>query len=264
MCINCNIPLPLKDHVAACLGLPNIKELCVDDNELSYLLSIRDLINLILRFITQKEDTISIPLGDKWKFQLAPFLSHGLGIKLFCITENVDSIEDIRKLLGLSDFSYVYKQNLQVLNFTNVHQKEFMWRFELEFPNSPSLFKIAIGKISDKPNPDPPRQMPEGYPLQQLCFQTILSIPAFQFYGEEETVEQKWRLIERIQVEHSKDEIWNAIRNAGGQYQFVSGTVVIGDKSWRSMMQHFGSYIILRLGEIGHEIIDWVRLFWNR
>ena len=75
------------------------------------------------------------------------------------------------------------------------------------------------------------RDIPKGYPIEQLCFHNALAAAALKIYGDDEFMKRAKNPLGALGVtseilkEKSPAEIWQAMQDMKDRVQHVSGTV---------------------------------------
>ena len=221
MCVNCNIPLPLSKSAS--------KELICGlelPNDWNIIISIRDLISQIIR-ITSTWDVASISKNLTElleKLCIKPFQDIG--------DTNLDiTSDDLQTFLGLSDFAGSYSLFLDECNFFNVKQYEITMTHKIYVAGN--VFNIGRLQKRDTIMANH-RSLPENYPLQQLCFQTILLKAAMllsengdEFLKQMTNQDSMWQIcrIDDLMKTVSRDVIWDAIMKPDERFMLQKGII---------------------------------------
>ena len=137
MCINCNLLFPVSDAALECLNLPAPRSGEV------ILMSTRQMLDLIMSTVGLVKNTTS---KDRVFRKLVRALKIG---EFYSVPEEL-SESDMRKLLGLSDFSNVFTIYLKDHNFVNEGQYEVVNR--ATFSDSLRGAQIHSGNVSSSPS----------------------------------------------------------------------------------------------------------------
>ncbi len=218
MCINCNIPFPLTEETLRILRIPKHSEAeCM-------MMSTRDMIEFLAMLIRQYPADIR----NEWMKEVL----RNLKIEAFCDPTSIEiDTDDIKWFLGLSDLSRVFTVHLKECNFTNQAQYDIKVLQTFENSEATGACQVKSGFFNRKREDIEPRKMPEGYPLEQLCYHTILSKAAILLYSSEVTTEQlsDWSgmitMSKKMLNEKSPRDIWRAISSKNNNIQMVSGVI---------------------------------------
>jgi hypothetical protein len=186
MCVNCNLPLPLKLRVARALGLyhesmdgggsaPRVTAI-----EGAALLNakpdaLRSLLSGCGRGHTHPLSNRSLPQA---RHGLTALVSHNCLRTLLAGLPPAVTARLLHKVPGAAaaasddtadvDISSLYRSGLDRVNFTNVNQFEYV--IVGEAYETATGIDFAVGLLRDAPSAPPARCMPRGYPVEQLCF----------------------------------------------------------------------------------------------
>lgn len=153
MCINCNIYLRVTRKAAAALvGEENVPDDVPDANDakvkgkggaMHVLASHRQVLELLRRRVFDSAELV----------EAFPEVRQGIADEL-----SLEHLDDL-------DIEDLFEEGgLRSTNFTNAD------RFDVVVVRECAGF--AVGTVTPKADPPPPRTMPEGYPLDQLCYQS--------------------------------------------------------------------------------------------
>ena len=197
-------PFPLTANTINVLSLTEAP----DGSQL--IISTRDFIEYIFAIVTQWD----MDVHDRNIYLKS--LIENLNIKPFCdplVIQNPS--KHLNHFFALSDLSACFKIHLKDCNFTNVSQYDIKVKQKCQImPNQTCTLKC--GSFEKNNLNLEPRQMPEGYPLEQLCFHTVLVTACIVFYKDEITSEmlhgtRSISIMQKMLREKSSREIWNAL-----------------------------------------------------
>lgn len=217
MCVNCNLLLPIKPELIDKIGLPKPP----DPHDL--LISVRSCIDIIISQI--RNNFSDNEISKKLAHTIIPYLE-SLHIKLFYIPAEISDIDQVKKLLILSDFDDVFEINLQECNFWN--EQTWEWKIHDQFL-SPAGHQIACGKLSRKKSGGQLRlDIGPDYPKHLICMESSIIMQAVVALSPETIIKNDYNSIKpylKMKSEKSTPEIWNAVIKNHPNTQIIQGTV---------------------------------------